>query len=59
MIFDVGKLLAYNKMFVFAPVAQLDRASVFGTEGWEFEPLRAHLVATVSLFPLSGPEAIF
>src|SRR5579862_8347039 len=24
-----------------APVAQLDRASVFGTEGWEFEPLRA------------------
>jgi hypothetical protein len=25
-----------------APVAQLDRASVFGTEGWEFEPLRAY-----------------
>ncbi len=23
-----------------APVAQLDRASVFGTEGWGFEPLR-------------------
>ena len=23
-----------------ASVAQLDRASVFGTEGWEFEPLR-------------------
>ena len=22
------------------PVAQLDRASVFGTEGWGFEPLR-------------------
>jgi hypothetical protein len=25
-----------------APVAQLDRALVFGTKGWEFEPLRAH-----------------
>ena len=25
----------------FAPVAQLDRASVFGTEGWGFESLRA------------------
>ncbi len=24
-----------------APVAQLDRASVFGTEGWGFESLRA------------------
>jgi hypothetical protein len=23
----------------------LDRASVFGTEGWEFEPLRAYLPA--------------
>jgi hypothetical protein len=25
-----------------APVAQLDRASVYGTEGREFESLRAH-----------------
>jgi hypothetical protein len=25
----------------YAPVAQLDRVSVFETEGWEFEPLRA------------------
>ena len=25
----------------FAPVAQLDRVSVFETEGWEFKPLRA------------------
>ena len=24
-----------------APLAQLDRASVFGTEGWGFESLRA------------------
>jgi hypothetical protein len=24
-----------------APVAQLDRVSVFETEGWEFKPLRA------------------
>ena len=27
----------------FAPVAQLDRASVFGTEGWGFESLRCAL----------------
>ena len=26
----------------FAPVAQLDRASVFGTEGWGFESLQTH-----------------
>jgi hypothetical protein len=25
-----------------APVAQMDRASAFGAEGWEFESLRAH-----------------
>ena len=25
-----------------APVAQLDRASVYGTEGWGFKSLRAH-----------------
>jgi len=24
-----------------APVAQLDRVSVFETEGWRFEPVRA------------------
>src|SRR5262249_38505436 len=42
-----GKLRAYNRMFRVAPVAQLDRASVFGTEGWEFEPLRAHFFTTL------------
>ena len=31
-----------RKMFLAAPVAQLDRASAFGAEGWEFESLRAH-----------------
>ena len=30
-------------------VAQLDRASVFGTEGWGFESLRAYLGRTHSL----------
>ncbi len=30
------------KMQSVAPVAQLDRASVFGTEGWGFESLRAY-----------------
>ena len=29
--------------YYLAPVAQLDRASVFGTEGWGFEPLQAYL----------------
>ena len=29
-----------------ASVAQLDRASVFGTEGWEFEPLRTQSKST-------------
>jgi hypothetical protein len=46
------KFAAILRLFLFAelpcnefhcgPVAQLDRASVFGTEGWGFEPLRGH-----------------
>ena len=36
----------------FAPVAQLDRVSVFETEGWEFKPLRArHITAFAADFP--------
>ena len=36
----------------FAPVAQLDRVSVFETEGWEFKPLRArHYTAFAVRFP--------
>ena len=27
---------------IHAPIAQLDRALVYGTKGWEFEPLWAH-----------------
>jgi|YelNatPaOPRAMG01_1025707.scaffolds.fasta_scaffold00070_68 hypothetical protein len=27
-----------------APVAQLDRASDYGSEGWGFESLRAHII---------------
>ena len=30
-----------TKLGSIAPVAQLDRASVYGTEGWGFEPLQA------------------
>ena len=33
--------LRYN-VYSLAPVAQLDRASVFGTEGWGFESLREY-----------------
>ena len=42
------------------PVAQLDRASVFGTEGWEFEPLRGRHSISDSLTQvevLSGVSA--
>ncbi len=41
----VGKCVRRGDPFLFencGPVAQLDRASVFGTEGWGFEPLRGH-----------------
>jgi hypothetical protein len=37
-----------------APVAQLDRAFVFGTKGWEFEPLQEHL-----LFNLQGGLKVY
>lgn len=33
----------------YAPIAQLDRASVYGTEGWGFELLWAHHAAYVIL----------
>ena len=36
------------KKSVSAPVAQLDRASVFGTEGWGFDSLRAHHLSRYS-----------
>ena len=32
-----------------APVAQLDSASVFGTEGWGFESLRVYLTYVNSI----------
>ena len=35
---NTGSFLCY--FYPSGPVAQLDRASVFGTEGWGFEPLR-------------------
>jgi hypothetical protein len=36
-----GNLLYSNSLKDSAPVAQLDRASVYGTEGWGFESLQA------------------
>ncbi len=37
-------------MFKFAPVAQLDRASDYGSEGWGFESSRAYqLIFTIHL----------
>jgi hypothetical protein len=36
-----GNLLYYQSLKDSAPVAQLDRASVYGTEGWGFESLQA------------------
>ena len=41
----------YNYIVIeVAPIAQLDRALVFGTSGWEFESLWAHLSKTPSHF---------
>ena len=34
-------LLVLNDLEILAPLAQLDRASVYGTEGWGFESLEA------------------
>jgi hypothetical protein len=36
---------APTSTWVWAPVAQLDRASDYGSEGWGFESLRARRVA--------------
>ena len=37
------------KLLCIAPVAQLDRALVFGTKGWGFESLQArHLLSLVA-----------
>ena len=38
----VDKLAILTKIQTDASVAQLDRASVFGTEGWGFESLRVY-----------------
>ena len=38
----IGPPAACRKSTKLAPVAQLDSASVFGTEGWGFESLRAY-----------------
>ena len=37
--------LCFRSQLAKAPVAQLDRASVFGTEGWGFESLRVYFAA--------------
>ena len=42
--------IAFCKRPRHAPVAQLDRASVFGTEGWEFESLRVHQFLRLRVF---------
>jgi hypothetical protein len=40
-----------GKVSLSGPVAQLDRASVFGTEGWGFDSLRGrHLLCVFSRY---------
>jgi hypothetical protein len=39
--FVAGIMLEIKALSADAPVAQLDRASDFGSEGWGFESLRA------------------
>jgi hypothetical protein len=41
---EVLTLTEFTVKYSQAPVAQLDRASAFGAEGWEFESLRAHQI---------------
>jgi putative endonuclease len=36
----------------YAPVAQLDRASAFGAEGWGFKSLQAHLIKMYYVYVL-------
>ncbi len=44
-IFDKEKDISYNiKAFISAPLAQLDRALVYGTKGWGFELLMVHQI---------------
>ena len=40
-----------------APVAQLDRASDYGSEGWEFDSLRVHHLARAQVSPGTGPRS--
>jgi hypothetical protein len=47
--------LLIAKSCSFAPVAQLDRASDYGSEGWGFEFLRAHSKAAPALSVMRGP----
>ena len=47
-----GKLVVSAQFFKLARVAQLDRASVFGTEGHRFESYRVyHYVGIVCALP--------
>ena len=39
-----------------APIAQLDRASDFGSEGWGFDSLWAHIKGKISLSFFFSPE---
>jgi hypothetical protein len=42
-----------------APVAQLDRVSVFETEGWEFKPLRARQPFPLEIIALPALAGVF
>ena len=48
-VLPAARLLCIFRQPIAAPVAQLDRASDFGSEGWEFESLRVY----------QAPSAIF
>ena len=57
----VSKKRAKTHVFIgYAPVAQLDRASVFGTEGCRFEPYRVHLSKALQAktLELKAPQQI-
>ncbi len=47
---DVEDNGLYSEPFHNAPLAQLDRASDFGSEGWGFDSLRAYQFSFGTLF---------
>jgi hypothetical protein len=59
-VLSIPTVLSRDQIQRFAPVAQLDRASAFGAEGWGFDSLRVHFSSNLIVlsaykhYPLFG-----